>query len=857
MDSDQPLGQWIKHHRRILDLTQAELADRIGCALSTLQKIEEGSRRPSKQMAELLAIHLELSAQERPSFWRAARQKDGETQTATPASDLAPAPAPRAIAHNLPLPLTPLIGRDDDVRAIQHLLDRADVRLVTITGTAGVGKTRLSLDVARQAVAAGADQFADGVWFAPLAAISDPGLVLPALAHLLVITQTGTHATLAQLAGVLRQQRMLFVLDNFEQVVDAAAEVSDLLTRCPQIKALVTSRAPLLLRGEYQYALAPFAVPPPDALADHLPDAAEVAGSPAVQLFVTTVQRFEPGFALTPANASTILEICSRLDGVALAIELAAARLRQFSPEELLAHLRRPEVGALMWLAQGARDLPPRHRSLHAALTWSHQLLDGAAQQIFALCGVFVGGFTYDALRHVAAAHGDSGRSLASRHPHLLDALQSLLDQSLLQKQAAHGPARYLMLETIRQFAGEQLAASADADAVAARHAHYYRQVAQRADAESDQQAQAHVFQQMVDEQPNLRAALDWLMAHEPRESLRMANAMRSFWYGGGFADEGRCWLQAAIAANPEPSSDQARAWYGLAFLANLRGDIGDAEAAVERAEQIYRALGDDSMLADCLLERGLVHYRGQRFAEAEAILREALPSARAAGKLRLAAEIHLIAADARKNQGHYDDAACAEMEAVIDLALRLGDRRTATKAAALLTTLDLGRGEPARVTERVRQLLAQADETQDNHTFGLAACSLGDLARTQGDWDAADAHYQTALRAFARFNDTVGIATTTIRLGKNAEERGQFSQAEAYYRQALASAREDDRPRHQVRCLVGLAHVAWLQGQRDAAGRWLAELRAVLAVEPALLTPADRVLSQRLADQVGNSAEE
>ena len=248
-------------------------------------------------------------------------------------------------------------------------------------------------------------------------------------------------------------------------------------------------------------------------------------------------------------------------------------------------------------------------------------MLDLEAQRLFAICGVFIGGFTYDALHQVAIDRKRVAQGMGLHHQHLRDGLQALLDQSLLQKQEVRGQVRYLMLETIRQFGGEQLHASGDEQTISARHAHYFRRLAQRTDAERDQRVQAHLYVQLVEEQPNLRAALHWLLEHQPRAGLRMANTLRGFWYACGFAGEGRRWLQAAIGANPQPSSAQAQAWYGIAFLANLQGDLTSAEPAVASALQIFQSLGDESMLADCLLERGLARYRAQQFGEAEQIL--------------------------------------------------------------------------------------------------------------------------------------------------------------------------------------------------------------------------------------------
>lgn len=444
-----------------------------------------------------------------------------------------------AAKHNLPAQLTLLIGREREVAAACLLLRRPEVRLLILTGTGGVGKTRLALQIATELLA----DFADGVCFVSLAPISDADLVVPTIAQTLGLKEIPGQPLLALLKTSLSEKHLLFLLDNFEQVAAAAPQLSELLIACPHLKILVTSRAALYLRGAHEFPVPPLALPD---LA-RLPESETLSHIAAVALFLQRAWASEPDLQLTAANARAIAEICVRLDGLPLAIELAAARSKLLPPQALLARLDQP----LAVLTSRALDVPTRQRTLRNTILWSYQLLDDWEQKLFRRLCIFVGGCTLGAVEAICNSLDDAVGMLP-----ILDGVASLIDKSLLRQteQESQEP-RLMMLETIREYGLECLALGGEMEIVRRTHAHYYLALAEEAEQELGGPQQVGWLEQLEREHDNLRAAMRWSLEQgKARDNLEMAwrlgNALRWFWQRRGHLNEGRIFLERALAGS-------------------------------------------------------------------------------------------------------------------------------------------------------------------------------------------------------------------------------------------------------------------------------------------------------------------
>ncbi len=506
-----------------------------------------------------------------------------------------PPPPPRR--DNVPALATPLLGRRGELARLAEMLTEGEQRLITLVGPPGVGKTRLALELATEQ----RDDFSDGTCFVPLAAVHDPALVADTVVRALGTYVTGETPLEDVLAAILREQHRLLVLDNFEQVDAAAPLVGRLVAECPWLSIVVTSRVPLHLRSERQFPVQPLPAPP--LLDSNRPSAAdapqppltaiEIAHYPAVQLFVDRARAVDPGFRLSPSNAEVVGAICAQLDGLPLAIELAAARVKAFALPAILARL----TSRLHVLTDGPRDLPDRQRSLRAAIAWSYDLLTPAEQTLFARLAVFEAGAT------VEAAEAVVGVGLAPITDHgppttVVDGVQSLVIKSLVQRQeGAGGEPRFTLLETVREYAAERLKAAGEADRVHRAHADFFLGLAVAARRGLAGAAQLQWLARLDAEHNNLRAALKWLVEHPVGDAaVRLASSLAYYWEWRGYLSEGRRWLEAALASHDGAAvatPHRAQGYADAAFLAYRHCDYAEATRCAETSLALSHATGD------------------------------------------------------------------------------------------------------------------------------------------------------------------------------------------------------------------------------------------------------------------------
>ncbi|HMA36183.1 MAG TPA: tetratricopeptide repeat protein, partial [Chloroflexia bacterium] len=669
-------------------------------------------------------------------------------------------------ATNLPAPATPLIGRAPAVAAVAALLRPAGARLVTLTGPGGTGKTRLAL----QAAATLLDDFADGVYFVALAPVQHPALVIPAIAGTLGVPEVGYRPLFLCLQTYLASRQMLLVLDNFEQVLAAAGWVSRLLAAAPGLCVLVTSRERLQLPGEHEFPVPPLGLPdrgplpPPEVLI-------EVA---AIALFVERARAAQPGFVLTPENAPAVAAICARLDGLPLAIELAAARSPFFPPAALLARLD----SRFTLLLGGGWGVPARQQTLRGAIDWSFDLLSPGEQILFRRLAVFAGGWTLEAAEAVCGGAGLEDDAVG-------DLLPQLVSKSLVVADAA---PPYRLLEVIRQYAGEKLAAAGEVETLHRRHMAFYQALAVAAAPHLSGPQSGAWLDQLAADHANLRVALERAIAGgAAATAAQTAGALWRFWLVRGFWSEGRRWLAAALAAGTVPPAVRAQALYAQGRLAKYQEDFPEAVALLTASLDHWRALGDRHNSAAALYALGY----------------------------------------AAQMQGDYPTANAHYVES---LALEPHDSDRRAHVLISLGLVALAEGDLARAAVRLEESLARFQSLGDQRNSALALRGLGLVALKERHFARAIALHEAALAHFRDLGDAYGIAIAIASLGYAVGGQGDLVRATALHAEALERSRDLGDKRGIAEGLAGLATVAAAQGDLGRAARLWGAAEALTA---------------------------
>ena len=602
-------GTWLKQQRKARRLTQVDLAERLACSPVLVQKIEAGERTASSQLAVLIAEWLGVHHKRHHLFLDFARgQLDiAQAEVIFGYAVVAPATFSSGNLPRLPTPITSLVGRNVEVHRVERLLFGKEPRLLTLTGPPGIGKTRLALHVAHDVLDRG-DHFKDGVFFVSLASIADPDLVVTTIAQALSMHDKNAKSMLGNLQESLGSKEALLVLDNFEQVLDASPVVLQLLGSCPGLKVLITSREALHVSGEQRFPVPALVTADPS----NLPPIQTLGSVPAIALFLERALAVKSDFALSEQNAWAVAAICARLDGLPLAIELAATRVRLLSPQEMQSRLD----SQLSMLTGGPRNLPARQRTLRAAVDWSYNLLNEGEQTLFARLGVFVGGCTLAAAEAICNAESDlsAGSSIPDLSFGVQEVIESLLDKSLLRREEGiDGESRFTMLEMLREYAVGRLTEKGEFEIIGRLHAEYYLALAEASMPEMRGPTQVDWFSRVEREQDNMRVALRWAEANfETTLGLRLALTLWWFWTVRGNVTEAGRWLDGPLAHEGIEPSLRAEALNAAGQVAWARGDLHLADSYLEESLALYNDVADSlgaggtlRMIANLARDRG------------------------------------------------------------------------------------------------------------------------------------------------------------------------------------------------------------------------------------------------------------
>jgi predicted ATPase/class 3 adenylate cyclase len=692
-------------------------------------------------------------------------------------ADFPPLKTLDTLPNNLPLQLTSFIGRERELREVKQLL--AEARLLTLTGPGGSGKTRLALQVAAESI----EQFRDGVFLVALAPITEPGLVVSTIAQTLGIAESSGRSILDSLKEYLQARHMLLFLDNFEQVISAAPHLMELLAACSQLKLLITSREGLRVRGEREYPVPPLALPnlteqtPLEALSQYA----------AVKLFIQRAQAIKPDFHVTHETAPAVAEICYRLDGLPLAIELAAARIKLLSPRAMLARLEH----RLEFLTSGARDLPIRQQTLRNAIAWSYDLLNEDEQKLFRRLSVFVGGCTLSAVEAVASDRQGGKRGGEQAYGAVLDQLSSLLDKSLLREvESTNGEPRFAMLELLREYGLEQLELSGEPEAVRHRHATFFLALAEQAEASRESADQVYWMNRLEQEHDNLRAALEWSKTAEGTGEicLRLASTLGLFWEARGYFSEGRERLSSVLSTETAQARTTARARL-LARAAELAYRQSDYPATISLAGEslaICREVSDRQGISAALIKLGNAATEVGDYAAAKECLEEALTIWRELKDKHGIARALISFGWAALRSGDYH-LANARLEESLALSRELGDTRSIGFELSGLGEVALRQGDYARARRLVEESLELRRQMGNKWGVGVSLGTLGWAAMREGDWDRAVARLGESLDVRREIGDKGGSAWCLERLAEVAMAQGQAEKAVRVFGAAAA----------------------------------------------------------------------
>ena len=743
-------------------------------------------------------------------------------------TDFPPLRTPQRFLHNVPHPATPLIGREREIATARATFgldllesglrrERQTARLLTLTGPGGAGKTRLSLHLAAELGA----EFADGAAFVPLADVTNPDLVPAAIASTLDIADTGGESPREAIFNHLRDRHLLLVLDNLEQVMGAATLVSDLLAACPRLTILATSRERLDLRAERELPLPPLALPsfPPRTTAagrleleDEAPDAIDdIRRSEAVRLFVNRAQSVKPGFDITAENAAAVVDICRRLDGLPLAIELAAARLRLLSPQALRDRLDR----RLDALGHGPRDLPARQQTMRDTIAWSYDLLDRAEQQLFGRLSVFAGGATLEAAEAIAIDRPGDGA------PAVLEILESLVDKNLVQ--LIGDEPRMRMLQTIRDFGQERLAESGEHLIIERRHADYFLALGEESEQLLACGEQTRWLDRLDQEQPNLRAAIDWFRNQgQTEEALRLAGALWRFWWLRGDLGEGRQRLASLLAESAQVApAVRAKALNGAGVLAESQGDWEAATHLHQESLGIFRRIDDQRGVAWSLNNLGVVAIDQGEYSRAQTLLEENLEVAERAndraGIATALTDLGLIA----HHQEDYEQATTLWTRSLA-LFRALGDQSHMARALNNLGTIAMQLGEYERAHGLLTESLEFHRSVGDRQGIASTLNNLADTTANLGDVETAMGLFRESHLLAIEGGNRPHAAVAMENLAALTRQHGEDRVAQTRYREALLLYRAVADQLGIVSCLGGLAFVAVSQGRVDEAATLL-----------------------------------